>query len=97
MYCEPWHQILSGPAVEHEVPLEDSWLLKEPHPSSAKQTCTSFPNPAIVHTVGHKISIPNLTSEHINVKRNDNFCQVRSVEVSKDRISDLNPIVSKPA
>jgi hypothetical protein len=97
MYSQPWHQRLSGPAVELEVPLKDSWLVIEPHSSSAKQTGTSFPNPAIVHTVGHKIRIPNLTSGPINVKRNDHFCQVRSVEVSKDRIGDLNPIVSKPA
>jgi hypothetical protein len=89
--------IWPGGYIELEVPLEDSWLAIESHSSSAKQTCTSFPNPAIVHTVGHKIRTPNLTSEPINVKRNDQFCQMRSVEVPKDRISDLDPVVSKPA
>ena len=35
-----------------------------------------WPHPTVVHSIGGKVRIPNLTTEPLTVKRNTHFCQV---------------------
>jgi hypothetical protein len=66
--------------IPEDVSAQDSWLALEPHTSPKyHKGSRAFVEPTLVHSVGHKFRIPNLTSDPILVRKNDHFCQVHTV------------------
>ena len=88
--------------IPEEVSAQDSWLALEPHTSQkGHENYQALIKPALVHSVGRKIRVPNLTSEPILVKKNDHFCQVRTVyspnTTGHSETLPPNPTVAKPS
>ena len=86
--------------IPKEVSAQDSRLALEPHASQkVLDHYRSLIKPVLVHSVGHKIRVPNLTSDPILVKKNDHFCQVRTVyspeTADYNENSPPNPSVTK--
>jgi hypothetical protein len=85
MYCVPLLQKLwPGQFIElgipNDVSEQDSWLALKPHMSQKdRKGSQALVEPTLVHSVGHKIRILNLTSDPILVRKNDHFCQIRTV------------------
>jgi hypothetical protein len=72
--------------IPDDVSAQASWLAVEPHMSQKdRKGPQALVEPTLVHSVGHKIRIPNLTSDPILVKKNNHFCQIRTIYICTAR------------